>query len=208
MVQERPAAPLGVQRAVREPAPHVLPRSAPSRGVFLEDCFVPRSGSRTEEDVTTMTVSSGQEGGCQCGAVRYRLLRAPVALYVCHCKDCQKQSSSAFGMSMWVERDAIEFRGAKPRVYHTRSGSGRPKHCVFCGECGTRLYHAGDDARAPLSVKAGSLDDTSALAPTSHLWTKSAQPWTAPVRGSTVCYEAEPESDEALRAQWREAGRG
>ena len=155
-----------------------------------------------------MTVSPGQEGGCQCGAIRYRMLRAPVALYACHCKDCQKQSSSAFGMSMWVERDAIEFRGAEPRVYHTRGGSGRPKHCAFCGECGARLYHAGDGERAPLSVKAGSLDDTSVLSPTCHLWTKSAQPWTAPVRESTVCYEAEPESDEALRAQWREASRG
>ena len=155
-----------------------------------------------------MTVSPGQEGGCQCGAVRYRLLRAPVALYACHCKDCQKQSSSAFGMSMWVERDAIEFHGAKPRVYHTRGGSGHPKHCTFCGECGTRLYHAGDDEREPLSVKAGSLDDTSVLAPTAHIWTKSAQPWTAPVRGNAPCYETEPESDEALLALWREASRG
>ena len=48
-----------------------------------------------------MSVTSGREGGCQCGAIRYQLLRAPVALYACHCRDCQKQSSSAFGLRNW-----------------------------------------------------------------------------------------------------------
>ena len=67
-----------------------------------------------------MSVSAGLEGGCQCGAIRYRLLRAPLALYACHCLHCQKQSSSAFGMSMWVERNAVEFNGDVPRIYETR----------------------------------------------------------------------------------------
>ena len=154
-----------------------------------------------------MSVSPGQEGGCQCGAIRYRLLRAPIALYACHCRDCQKQSASAFGMSMWVARDAIEFRGAEPRIYSTRGGSGREKHCAFCGDCGTRLYHATGGGRAPLSVKAGSLDDTSGLTPTCHLWTKRAQPWTAPMRENALCFEAEPDSEETLIAQWSGADR-
>ena len=47
-----------------------------------------------------LLIEPGQEGGCQCGAIRYRLLRAPVALCSCHCKHCQKQSSSAFGLSI------------------------------------------------------------------------------------------------------------
>ena len=66
-----------------------------------------------------MTASSDRQGGCQCGAIRYRLLRAPVALYACHCLHCQKQSSSAFGLSMWVERDGVQFTGAEPRIYRT-----------------------------------------------------------------------------------------
>ena len=63
-----------------------------------------------------MTISSGQTGSCQCGSIRYRLLREPVAVYACHCKLCQQQSASAFGLSMLVERDAIEFSGPEPRV--------------------------------------------------------------------------------------------
>ena len=156
-----------------------------------------------------MSVASGQEGGCQCGAIRYRLLRAPAALYACHCRDCQKQSSSAFGLSMWVERHAVEFTGAEPRIFRTRGGSGAEKLCAFCGECGTRLWHEGGGTRAEgsttLSMKAGTLDDTSVIAPTCHLWTKRAQPWLAPVLERDFCFAAEPDSEETLRTQWREA---
>ena len=152
-----------------------------------------------------MTISPGQTGGCQCGAVRYRLLGAPVALYACHCRLCQQQSAGAFGMSMLVERDAIAFSGAGPRVYLTSGSSGRRKHCAFCGECGTRLYHTGAGKRSMLSIKGGSLDDTSNLAPTCHLWTRSAQPWVAPLLENAVCFEEEPDGDETLRAQLRAA---
>jgi hypothetical protein len=43
-------------------------------------------------------------GGCQCGAIRYEIVAAPVSLYVCHCRECQKQSASAFGISVIVKR--------------------------------------------------------------------------------------------------------
>ena len=159
-----------------------------------------------------MTVTAGQEGGCQCGAIRYRLLRAPVALYACHCRHCQKQSSSAFGLSMWVEREAVEFTGAEPRIYRTSGDSGRVKFCAFCGECGTRLYHSGggvrEEGNTTLSMKAGTLDDTSVVAPTSHLWTIRAQQWLAPILEGEVFYVTEPDSEEELRAQWQSAGEG
>ena len=156
-----------------------------------------------------MFIEPGQEGGCQCGTIRYRLFRAPEALYACHCKDCQKQSSSAFGLSMWVERDAIEFSGAEPRIYQTHGGSGREKLCAFCGNCGTRIYHAGGVTRSAgsdtLSIKAGTLDDTSRITPTCHLWTKSAQPWFASLLENGLCFDTEPENEKTLLAHWRDA---
>ena len=159
-----------------------------------------------------MSIASGQEGGCQCGAIRYRLLRTPVALYACHCRDCQKQSSSAFGLSMWVETDAIEWTGDEPRIFGTHGDSGRDKLCAFCARCGTRLYHAGGGTRAEgsktLSMKAGTLDDTSAVVPTCHMYSSRAQPWLAPVLERDFCFEAEPDSEETLRAQWRDAAGG
>ena len=44
-------------------------------------------------------------GGCQCGAVRYVLTAEPIRIGACHCKECQRQSGSAFGMFMPVKKD-------------------------------------------------------------------------------------------------------
>ena len=46
-------------------------------------------------------------GGCQCGLVRYVLTAEPIRLVACHCKECQRQSGSAFGMSMLVKQDSL-----------------------------------------------------------------------------------------------------
>ena len=57
------------------------------------------------------------EGGCQCGAVRYRLLGAPLTAYLCHCKDCQRLGGSAFSLSMPVAREHIELVSGTPFAY-------------------------------------------------------------------------------------------
>ena len=50
-------------------------------------------------------------GGCQCGRVRYTLTQDPVRLYACHCTECQRQSGSAFSMTMLVNEDGIDVTG-------------------------------------------------------------------------------------------------
>ena len=51
------------------------------------------------------------EGSCQCGSVRYQLLRAPRKVVACHCKECQKLSTSAFSITAMVDVDALKFSG-------------------------------------------------------------------------------------------------
>ena len=46
-------------------------------------------------------------GGCQCGAIRYAITAEPGPIYVCHCRECQKQSASAFGISVSVPGGAL-----------------------------------------------------------------------------------------------------
>jgi hypothetical protein len=50
-------------------------------------------------------------GGCQCGAVRYVLTAEPIRTVACHCKECQRQSGSAFGMSMIVPETSLTVTG-------------------------------------------------------------------------------------------------
>ena len=114
-------------------------------------------------------------GGCQCGAVRYRIKGKPFDLAVCHCIECQRQSGSAFGMSLAVLAPSFELVSGELNSFGVTCDSGRNKTCAFCRACGTRIYHQTD--KRALSVKAGTLDDTSHLEPTAHYWTKRKQPW-------------------------------
>ncbi len=146
-------------------------------------------------------------GGCQCGAIRYHLHGASKMLYACHCSDCQKQSSSAFGMSLIVAPASLRFISGEERLraWDTHGDDGGIKRCYFCPDCGTRIYHGSDRAGDDISVKAGTLDDTSTLRPVAQIWLRSAQSWTALARGSFRCFDAEPDYDELARL-WRDRG--
>lgn len=157
-----------------------------------------------------MNTAAPRTGGCQCGNIKYRLNAAPQMLYVCHCRDCQRQSSSAFGMSLIMNVADIEFLQGEQRLksWDTRGDDGAIKRCSFCPDCGTRIMHATDDPRASVSIKAGSLDDTSWLQPIAHIWLRSAQPWVPIDRSATRCYEREPENGDELAELWRQRTQG
>ncbi len=144
-------------------------------------------------------------GGCQCGAVRYELHGESKMLYACHCTDCQKQSSSAFGMSLIVAPENLRFVSGRDRLraWDTRGGDGDIKRCHFCADCGTRIYHGSDRPEDEISIKAGSLDDTAWLQPVAQIWLRSAQPWTARARSEFRCYETEPDDEDELARLWQ-----
>ncbi len=143
-------------------------------------------------------------GGCQCGALRYAISAAPVTVYACHCHDCQRQSGGAFALSLVVPRDAIAITSGTPREW-LRPGavtaSGTPTRCLFCGSCGTRLYHLPERNREIAVVKPGTLDDTSWLVAIGHIWTESAQPWVE-IPPETVIFPRQPPDFTALAAAW------
>lgn len=143
-------------------------------------------------------------GGCQCGAVRYEIRGTPLSLYACHCTECQKQSGSAFAMSMPVPRKAFVVTKGKLKEWRVIADSGREKICTFCENCGTRIYHAPGNLPTSYTVKPGTLDDTSGLRIVGHIWTKSAQPWVK-IEDSPVNCTAQPESFDGLFEAWRTA---
>ncbi len=115
-------------------------------------------------------------GGCQCGAVRYVLTRESIAVYACHCRECQKQSASAFGLSLPFARAELELTGALA-AYRRPTDSGSFTTGSFCPKCGVRLFHVSDRDPSRGTLKAGTLDDTSGLEPRFHIWTSRKQPW-------------------------------
>lgn len=124
-------------------------------------------------------MTTTHHGGCQCGAIRYGLHADPIRIYACHCTICQTQSGSAFGMAAAFDRGELKIAGIEP-AHFIRQGHGRKFRCYFCPQCGTRLYHQWftDGGDYPfVSIKPGTLADTSWLRPGCHVWTQHAQPW-------------------------------
>ena len=141
------------------------------------------------------------EGGCQCGAVRLRVVAPPLTLYCCHCRECQRQSSSAFGMSMRLERGAVEVEWSSMAAHERDAGGPSAVVGHFCGRCGVRLIHARRGGPT-VNLKAGSLDDTSWLRPVGHIWTRRAQPWVR-FEADALLHDAQPPDYDALTAAWR-----
>ena len=83
------------------------------------------------------------EGGCYCGALRYVAEGEPVLKAQCHCRECQRQSASAFGISVSVPRLALRLTRGTPRFWSRATDTGRRLHCAFCPDCGSRVWHEG-----------------------------------------------------------------
>jgi hypothetical protein len=116
------------------------------------------------------------EGGCQCGAVRYACSAKPLRTYICHCTECRRQASSAFGISVVVPRSAFAVTRGEPRCWSRPTETGHTLDCWFCGDCGSRLWHQRRGATDTLNVKGGSLDDAVDLRGAAHIWTDSKLP--------------------------------
>ena len=115
-------------------------------------------------------------GGCQCGSVSYVVTAEPMRVSACHCKECQRQSGSAFAMSMLLKKDSLTVTG-RTKQFTRIADSGNEVTGVFCPACGVRIYHALQSAPDVLALKPGTLDETSWLRPNSFIWMKSAQGW-------------------------------
>ena len=114
-------------------------------------------------------------GGCQCGEVRYESEGESPALYVCHCRECRSQSSSAFGISFIVPRQGLRLTKGTPKFWSRPADSGGRVDCAFCPNCGSRLWHEAE-GEPTVSIKGGSLDDPPDLSTAFHIWTSRKLP--------------------------------
>jgi hypothetical protein len=117
------------------------------------------------------------EGGCFCGAVRYRLTERPMFTNCCHCRDCQKQAGSAFAINAIIETDRIELTGEAPRAVRMPTESGRPHDIYRCGKCQSALWSDYGGRPWVRFVRVATLDDPTAITPDAHIFARSKLPW-------------------------------
>ncbi len=112
------------------------------------------------------------EGGCLCGAVRYRLWGAPMNVRLCHCRTCQRAMGSPFFARVLMPADQIEITGETARF-----DSSALLTRVFCPACGTRLFARGLNDPPRLGVALATLDDPNAFSPECHIFVESKLDW-------------------------------
>jgi hypothetical protein len=114
----------------------------------------------------------GLTGGCQCGAVRYRLDAAPTGANVCHCRMCQKAAGAPFMAFAGVRLAELVWTRGAPKLFASSAIAERG----FCADCGTPLTWS-DHGRDRISVTIGSLDEPAAIAPVMQLSVETRLPW-------------------------------
>jgi hypothetical protein len=121
-------------------------------------------------------MSAQPEGGCACGAVRYRLTSDPLFVHCCHCLNCQRQTGSAFVINALIEHDRIELLGEEPQPVDVPRDDGSAQTVWRCPTCQVAVY---SKYTSPLArfVRVGTLDEPSAIEPDVHIFTKSKVPW-------------------------------
>lgn len=112
------------------------------------------------------------EGGCFCGAVRYRVTGVPSSPTICHCADCRRAAGAPFVPWATFQLADFAYISGRPAEYHYE---GRRR--TFCGRCGTPLTFQADASPDELDVTICSLDEPQRVAPRDHTWVADRLPW-------------------------------
>ena len=125
-----------------------------------------------------MSQDRNLQGGCDCGAVRYRMTSEPLFVNCCHCRWCQRESGSAFALNAMIEAERVVLVKGGPEMVDTPSNSGKGQKIFRCPTCRIALWSnyagAGEAVRF---VRVGTLDNPDLLPPGIHIFTSTKQPW-------------------------------
>ncbi len=113
------------------------------------------------------------EGGCQCGAVRYRLGGAMQGAGICHCESCRRSTGAQSVAWITVPAEGFTLLRGEPVAYASSPGVIRR----FCGRCGTALTYQSEPESVDVTI--ASLDDPEAVVPVKEIWLSHRLSWEA-----------------------------
>jgi hypothetical protein len=122
-------------------------------------------------------LSKKLEGGCFCGAVRYRLLETPMFVQCCHCTECQNQTGSAFVVNALIETKNLKKLKGTLECIAMSPKNDSPHDVYRCRKCKVAVWS--DYGRRPQLrfLRVGTLDQPKAFPPAAHIFTRSKLPW-------------------------------
>ena len=141
-------------------------------------------------------------GGCPCAAVRFAVNAMPLLIFACHCTECQRWSGGAFGLSMPVRRDSFALTRGMAKPWRHTGASGFESTYSFCADCGGRIFGERADRPRIVTLRAGTLDDTSWVRPIAHICLESAQAWER-IPNNAACFQGVAKDFGALSNEWQ-----
>jgi hypothetical protein len=112
-----------------------------------------------------------REGGCLCGAVRFKAEGEPLNVRICHCRNCQKAMGSPFFARALFDQRSLNVEGETVQ-YPSSAALER----VFCKRCGTRMFSRRTNGTV-VGVALAAFDDRNAFQPTEHIWLSEKMDW-------------------------------
>ena len=125
------------------------------------------------ETVMNKTRDQNGEGGCLCGAVRYRVTGAPLWVAHCHCRSCQRATASAMTTYAGYGVGKFSVEAGEPARFNSSPGVTRS----FCGRCGTPLAYESTRWPGEVHVFVCTLDDPERLTPRAHVHVAERLSW-------------------------------
>jgi catechol 2,3-dioxygenase-like lactoylglutathione lyase family enzyme len=116
------------------------------------------------------------EGGCLCGALRYRATGAASLATLCHCTSCRRAAGAPAVAWVTFAADAFGFTSGEPVLFR----SSPPVVRAFCGRCGTPLTYRHDAFPQAIDVTTASLDEPERCPPVDHTWVSERLRWWRP----------------------------
>ena len=118
------------------------------------------------------------EGGCLCGAIRYRVTGKPQRVGACHCTFCQRRTGSAFSVHAFFDEKNVECSGDGLTTYEERSDESNLGLCLhFCKRCATTVMLTVERFPGMRLITGGTFDDPNWFKIDRHIWTRSALHW-------------------------------
>lgn len=135
-------------------------------------------GPQGAKEAASPADTGGLEGGCACGALRYRLAHAPLFVHACHCTRCQRETGGPFAHHLMLERTALEILQGTTTLTLVPTDSGRKHWVARCAACATALWNVhGSHMPRIVYLRVGTLDEPAAHPPRAHIYVRSKQPW-------------------------------
>jgi hypothetical protein len=125
------------------------------------------------------------KGGCLCGTVRYTAEADPTSATVCHCRDCQKFTGSAFAALVLATKEAVSIEGAL-KTFSSIGGSGNPILRHFCPECGSSIAEEPGTRPGMIILNVGTFDDPTVAKASREIFCDDALPWVEVHGGNTA----------------------